>query len=527
MNDSANNNHPAIAPDPVKLADLLEGVEPIAVSGAIDLPVTALCYDSRRVTPGTAFVAIRGMAQDGHQYIQNALDRGATAVIAEQPAPVSSTALWIQLHDTRKALALMAANFYQRPTESLQLIGVTGTNGKTTTTHLLEGILNQARFKVGIIGTLAYRWAKKYIPAPMTTPESLDLQRLFHAMLRDEVTHAVMEVSSHALALGRVEGCRFRAAVFTNLSQDHLDFHANLDDYFAAKALLFFHHLRQHHGGPRPVAIINLDDPCGKELLENTHGEPWSYSMRQSQAQVWVKQVEFAAGGIRADFATPRGTLELRSPLLGRLNLYNILAAVTTALAMGIPEDRIVAGLEAVTSVDGRLQRVPTGRSFEVVVDYAHTPDAMEKSLHCLRELTSARLLVVFGCGGDRDRTKRRLMGKVAATLGDVVIVTSDNPRTEDPQAIIADIEPGLRETGIASIPPALDYRPNGSGCYTVEADRRQAIRLALSWAQPGDLVCIAGKGHETYQIVGREVLPFDDRVVVREWLGSAVKSVG
>lgn len=509
------------APDPMGLAELLEGLETITVSDDLELSVSSLCYDSRRVTPGAVFVAVRGMARDGHEFINQALERGAAAIVSEQSPPSARSAAWVQVRDSRTTLARLAANFYRRPTETLQLIGVTGTNGKTTTIHLLEGILRQGGHRVGVIGTLAYRWGDHYQPAPMTTPESLDLQQIFHAMCQDQVTHAVMEVSSHALALGRVEGCRFRAAVFTNLSQDHLDFHGNLDDYFAAKALLFFHHLHQYHGDTRPVAIINLDDPCSTELLENTHGEPWSYSIQQYQAQVRVKRVEFAADGIRADLVTPRGTLELRSSLLGRLNLYNLLAAATTALAMGIPADQIASGLEAVSSVDGRLQRVPTERGFEVVVDYAHTPDALEKSLQCLRELTAGRLLVVFGCGGDRDRSKRPFMGKVAASMGDVVIVTSDNPRTEDPQTIIADIESGLREVGIGRIPPAIHYQPNGSGCYTIEADRRQAILLALSWAQPGDLVCIAGKGHETYQIKGQQVLPFDDRAVVRECLKS------
>ncbi len=521
MTSVLHDNPQTLAPDPRNLADLLEGLEILAMSGEPDQPVTALCHDSRQVVPGAAFVAMRGMAQDGHRYIPQALEQGATVIIAEQPAPPSVSAVWIQVHDSRKALARLAANFYGQPTQALELIGVTGTNGKTTTTLLLEGILRQGRHRVGVIGTLAYRWADTYLAAPMTTPESLELQQLFYAMRQDGVNHAVMEVSSHALALGRVDACHFRAAVFTNLSQDHLDFHGNLDDYFAAKALLFFYHLREYHGTKRPVAIINIDDPCGVELLENTHGEPWSYSIEQPQAHVSVKRVEFAPSGIRADLKTPQGCLAIRSPLLGRLNLYNVLAAATTALAMGIPEDQIVSGLEAVDSVDGRLQRLITGRGFEVVVDYAHTPDALEKSLQCLRELTRGRLLVVFGCGGDRDRTKRPAMGRVAAALGDVVVVTSDNPRTEDPQAILADIEPGLREVGIASIPPVIDYHPNGRGCYTIEADRRQAIRLALSWARPDDLVCIAGKGHETYQIIGKQVLPFDDRVVVREWLAS------
>jgi UDP-N-acetylmuramoyl-L-alanyl-D-glutamate--2,6-diaminopimelate ligase len=506
----------------ITLAELVQGLDVNAGYGDLRVPVTALCYDSRQVVPEAAFVAVRGAMQDGHQFIGQALERGAAAIISEHAPQAVPGVVFLQVPDSRQALAQLAVNYYGHPTQTLQLIGVTGTNGKTTTTLLLESIFNHAHRRVGVIGTLGYRWADKRVAASMTTPESLDLQRLFHAMRQDRVTHAIMEVSSHALALGRVAGCRFNAAVFTNLSQDHLDFHGNLDDYFAAKSLLFSDHLEANGNSGPAVAVINLDDVRAEELTASSRGEVWSYSLRRSRAQIRVKRAEFTAGGIRADVITPRGTLELRSHLLGRLNLYNLLAAATTALALNVPEETIVAGLEAVTSVDGRLQRVETGRGFEVVVDYAHTPDAMEKSLECLRELTRERLLVVFGCGGDRDRSKRPLMGKVAGSFGDIVVLTSDNPRSEDPAAIIRDIEPGLQEVGVHRLHNGCQPQADAVGCYTVQPDRRRAIALALSWARPGDLVFIGGKGHETYQIVGREIFAFDDRVAVLESLEGA-----
>jgi UDP-N-acetylmuramoyl-L-alanyl-D-glutamate--2,6-diaminopimelate ligase len=503
----------------ITLAELVRGLDVDAVYGDLRVPVPALCYDSRKVVPGAAFVAVRGAILDGHQFIGQALERGAAAIISEQAPQAVPGVIFLQVPDSRKALAQLAVNYFGHPTRTLQLIGVTGTNGKTTTTLLLESIFCHAQRRVGVIGTLGYRWADKRVAASMTTPESLDLQRLFHAMRQDQVTHAIMEVSSHALALGRVAGCQFNAAVFTNLSQDHLDFHGNLDDYFAAKSLLFSDHLEEDGSSGPAVAVINLDDARAEQLTSSSKGEVWSYALRHGRAQVRVRRAEFAAGGIRADVITPRGTLELRSRLLGRLNLYNLLAAASTALALDVPEETIVTGLEAVTSVDGRLQRVATGRGFEVVVDYAHTPDAMEKSLECLRELTRERLLVVFGCGGDRDRSKRPLMGKVAASFGDIVVLTSDNPRSEDPAAIIRDIEPGLQEAGANRLRNGSRPQADAGRWYTVQPDRRRAIALALSWARPGDLVFIGGKGHETYQIVGKEVFPFDDRAVVLESL--------
>ena len=308
------------------------------------------------------------------------------------------------------------------------------------------------------------------------------------------------------------------AAVFTNLSQDHLDFHQSMEDYFAAKSLLFGPYLHSDASGA--VSVVNVDDPHGRRLSERAGGDVWTYSLAASGARVCVKHAELDPAGIRAELSIPGGTLGIRSPLIGRLNLYNVVAAVTTALAMGLAPGAIQKGLEAVTHVDGRLQRVPVppGSGFEVVVDYAHTPDAMEKSLGCLREMTKGRLLVVFGCGGDRDRGKRPLMGSVAARLGDLVVLTSDNPRTEVPESILEEIEPGVRACGFSRLESTDAPASRG---YTVEADRRKAIGLALSWAGPGDVIFIGGKGHETYQIVGKEVLHFDDREVVGEYFRS------
>ncbi|NTU48525.1 MAG: UDP-N-acetylmuramoyl-L-alanyl-D-glutamate--2,6-diaminopimelate ligase, partial [Syntrophobacteraceae bacterium] len=368
----------------------------------------------------------------------------------------------------------------------------------------------------GVIGTLGYRWADKQRDASRTTPESLDLQHLFHEMVADRVTHAVMEVSSHALSMERVGNCAFDAAVFTNLSQDHLDFHASMEDYFQAKERLFKNHLDRHE--KQTVSVVNMDDPYGRRLATKVSKNLWTYSTSSREARVWVKHAELSGTGIGATLSGPMGDLTVQSPLLGRLNLYNVLAAATTAMSLGVSREAIADGLRSVSQVDGRLQRVriPGWCGFDVVVDYAHTPDAMEKSLDCLREMTKGRLLVVFGCGGDRDRTKRPIMGGVAARRGDVVIVTSDNPRTEIPEAIVREIEPGIIGEAVRHV-EADEESPPEKG-YTIEVDRRRAIELALAWARPGDMVFIGGKGHETYQIVGARTFPFDDRLVVKEY---------
>ncbi|HOI96110.1 MAG TPA: UDP-N-acetylmuramoyl-L-alanyl-D-glutamate--2,6-diaminopimelate ligase [Syntrophobacter fumaroxidans] len=495
------------------LNNLLRDVEILQTAGPLDVPVTGIAYDSRRIQAGNVFVALPGARVDGNRFIPEAVRSGARAVITETGGFSECPATVVRVSDSRKAMARMAANYYDRPCAGLKMIGVTGTNGKTTTTLLLESILKRGGHSVGVLGTLFYRWGAKRKTACMTTPESLDLQGLFYEMREDGVTHVVMEVSSHALAQGRVAECAFDAAVFTNLSQDHLDYHVTMEDYFAAKSLLFSEYLRTGS-----VAVINGDDPYGARLVEKAGRGAWSYSTGSGAARVHVKSARLTASGLDARLCGPDGSMDIHSPLIGRLNLYNILAAVTASLAMGVPESAIREGVAGLASVDGRLQRVASpGTGFEVVVDYAHTPDAMEKSLGCLREMTAGRLLVVFGCGGDRDRGKRPLMGKVAGALGDLVIVTSDNPRSEVPERIIDEIEPGVRASGLERIRSAEPG--NGARGYIVEVDRKSAIEKALAWARPGDTVFIGGKGHETYQLVGGEVLPFDDRLVVAQYL--------
>jgi len=504
---------------PVKLRDLLADLPVLGVEGSPETAVRAIAYDSRRVEKGDLFVAIRGTRQDGELFVEDALRRGAVAIVSESSPLTETGAVWVRVSDSRRALARLAANFFHHPSTRMQLIGVTGTNGKTTTSLLIESILKEAGHPVGVLGTLAYRWGDQVLKAPMTTPESLDLQRLLHSMLQDGVSHVVMEVSSHALALGRVRGCNFAAALFTNLSQDHLDFHVDMESYYQAKSILFLEHLG--HSEQPGIAVINRDDPFGFRLIEATGAEVWSYSVERRDARVWVKSAELTPAGIRAELFTSEGPLRIRSPLIGRLNLYNLVAAATTALALGEGRDSIEEGLARVSRVDGRLERVeiPESAGFQVVVDYAHTPDAMVKALTCLREMTAKRLIVVFGCGGDRDRSKRPLMGEAAARLGDLVIVTSDNPRTEVPERIIEEIVKGVRLSKTPFFEPS---RMTGvMHGYTVVEDRRDAIQKALAWARPGDVLFIGGKGHETYQIIGTEVFPFDDREVVRDFFRS------
>ena len=502
------------------LRHLLDHLEIIQSRGALDVAVGGIAYDSRKVGQGDLFVAIRGVKQDGHRYVAQAVRRGAVAVLLEEYPPEDLPVPSVQVPDTRRALSVVSAGFFDHPSRNLTLIGVTGTNGKTTTTLLIEGILKEAGYRVGVIGTLAYRWDGKQRPAPMTTPESLDLQALLKEMLQDGVTHVVMEVSSHALALGRVDSCLFNAGVFTNLSQDHLDFHETMEDYFAAKALLFKEILPA--GGDDFVAVVNGDDAFGsrlvQSLMQSMERGLWSYGVTSPEATVRAQMVELSSRGIRAVIANPGGELEVTSLLLGRLNLYNVLCAATTALALGVPQEAVRSGLLKVDEADGRLQkvRVPEDCGFVVVVDYAHTPDALEKALECLREMTRGRLWVVFGCGGDRDRRKRPMMGKIAAALGDLVVLTTDNPRSEVPEQIISDIEAGIVIEEFPRVDPQSIFSARKG--YLVEVDRKKAIELALSGARPYDVLLIAGKGHETYQLVGDQVLHFDDREVVLEY---------
>jgi UDP-N-acetylmuramoyl-L-alanyl-D-glutamate--2,6-diaminopimelate ligase len=511
------------------LKQLIDGLEVIGAGSRLDVPVSGVCYDSRDAEKGSLFVCVSGKHADGHDFIDDAVSRGAVAIVAQTEMPAGLPTGFARVRDSRAALAAISANFYGHPASRLALIGITGTNGKTTTSLLIESILRSQGSSPGVLGTLVYRWAGKQIPAPMTTPESLDLQRLFYRMLQDGVSHVVMEVSSHALALGRIAGCAFRTGVFTNLSQDHLDFHSTMEQYFAAKKLLFSSYLDPHLS----VAVVNEDDDYGRRIIENgTRAAkiiPYSGGISpgprfEGANGVFVEEVRFTPGGITAKVHTPQGEIRVDSPLMGRLNLYNIVAAISAAVSLGIASNAIEEGIRNLSRVDGRLERVaiPNRYGFQVVVDYAHTPDAMEKALACLREMTEKRLIAVFGCGGDRDRGKRPIMGRVAAERADLVILTSDNPRSEPPDDIIDEIEAGVKQTGISALGSAGGLSPAKG--YVREVDRRKAIDFALALGRPGDTIFIGGKGHETYQIVGPLKHSFDDRLVVKEYFNRHVQ---
>ena len=513
----------------MKLRELLRGIEPVEIFGNAAISVTGLHYDSRRIQPGQVFAAVRGEKTDGNQFVSQALEGGAIAVVSEASprsidiasdiasgasdtdaphlgvrTPPSPGRAWAQVTDARKALATAAANFYGHPAHALELVGVTGTNGKTTTCFLLDAIFAAAGKKSGLFGTIEYRLAGRRLPAPNTTPESLDLQAYLAELQALGATHAALEVSSHALALDRVYGCPFRAAVFTNLSRDHLDFHGTLEAYFAEKRKLFT------GWGARPPewAILNADDLRTAELRSCGSANVLTYGLG-ADAQVRPHGAGPGPNSGRLLMDSPWGKLESRSPLLGRPNVYNLLAAAAAALALGFGVEQVERGLADLQAVPGRFEQVQSGQPFLVLVDYAHTDDALRNLLTTARQLInrSGRVITVFGCGGDRDRTKRPLMGRVAGSLSDLVVLTSDNPRSEEPRAIIDDALVGLEQTG------ARHTR------QIIEPDRAQAIELALREARPGDIVLLAGKGHETYQIIGERALPFDDRAVARQVL--------
>jgi UDP-N-acetylmuramoyl-L-alanyl-D-glutamate--2,6-diaminopimelate ligase len=468
--------------------------------------VSAVAYDSRQVTSGAVFVALRGIHADGTAFARDAIARGAIAVVSETPAPEGVRVEWVQVPDARLALAALAAAFYRDPSQELILVGITGTNGKTTTAYLLSSIFEAAHMPCGRIGTVGYRVGNREVEAARTTPEAPELQRMLRDMVSQGSGACVMEVSSHALALKRADHLRFAAAVFSNLTRDHLDFHTDMEEYFAAKRRLF------ELLPPDGVGVVNLDDPRGREVVA-TSPRAVTYSI-DSAADVQPGRLSSSLEGLAFDVRTPRGTVRVRSRLVGRPNAYNILAAVATAMALDLPITAIEAGVTALEHVPGRFQVVsaPTD-DVRVVVDYAHTDDALKNLLETARPLATGRLVTVFGCGGDRDRTKRPLMGAVAARLSDLVIVTSDNPRSEDPAQIIEEIKRGI-------VMPA-DRTPKGqpgrqSTPWMAVIDRRAAIERAVHDAAPGDLVLIAGKGHENYQVVGDRVLPFDDVEVAR-----------
>jgi UDP-N-acetylmuramoyl-L-alanyl-D-glutamate--2,6-diaminopimelate ligase len=483
----------------MKLGDLLEGVAGAESRADAALEISSLAYDSRQVRPGMLFFAISGEKTDGHNFVSTALEHGAAAIVSQRECPPGLVSRWIRVPRIRPALAMIAQNFFGHPDSRLRLVGITGTNGKTTTAFLLESILKMAGMHPGLFGTVEYRLGDRILPAHHTTPESLDLLSHFSEILRGGGDSVVMEVSSHALAQERVWGFHFDVAVFTNLTRDHLDYHHDFDAYFAAKRRLF-----EGLGSPPPdVAVLNVSDPWGVRLLDLPAAQHITYGLAP-EAQVRPRHFVQRVCGLRATLATPVGKLAIESRLIGRANLFNILAAVAAALGLGLPGEAIRKGIAALSAVPGRFERVDEGQPFLVVVDYAHTDDALTNVLNTARELTHNRLIVVFGCGGDRDRQKRCLMGEVAGSLSDLVILTSDNPRSEDPLLIMNDVLVGLQRS------------PDK---YVAEVSREAAIRKALATAREGDAVVIAGKGHETYQIIGENTIHFDDREVVRQVL--------
>lgn len=490
-----------------ELARLLKGLNILDLRGDDAILVAGLAYHSGRVRPGEVFVALKGLQTDGHRFIPQAIERGAQVLVVEDEVPAGDGLVCVRTPDTRLALASMSAAWADHPSQELTLIGVTGTNGKTTTSYVLEAIWQAAGAEVGVIGTVNCRFGGQLRPSPVTTPESLDLQNLLREMRAAQVTCAIMEVSSHALDLKRVDASHYDAAVFTNLTQDHLDYHQDMESYFAAKSRLFTELLAA--GGAAGLAVLNQDDPWGRKMRRLVAAPVLTYGFGPD-VDVRPRHYTLSPQGIQAVLDTPDGPVEITSPLLGHYNLANILAATATALGLGVAPEHIVSGLAAMTGVDGRLEPVAVTGQPLVLVDYAHTPDALAQVLKALRALPFQRLITVFGCGGDRDRTKRPLMGQAAAQGSDLVIVTSDNPRTEDPLAIITQIEAGLQELGWPRL-ESQDLTPAARG-YLIVPDRRQAIRVAVEAGTRDDVILLAGKGHETYQIVGTNRRHFDDR---------------
>src|SRR5579864_2049878 len=481
---------------------LLDGAEVLAQSG--DPGVSSVEYDSRRVKPGCAFVAMKGETSDGNRFIDQAIAAGAVAVVTDSSSqnPREGVA-WAVVPHGRRALSRLSANFYKRPAERIAITGITGTNGKSTTAFLLESILTAAARKSALIGTIEYHVAGKALPAPHTTPESLDLNRLFREALDGGATEAVMEVSSHALAQERVFGIPFDVAVFTNLTRDHLDYHNSMEEYFAAKQVLF---AGCGTKGPR-VAVINVDDEYGMQLAKFCKGRSEVITYGLSKADFHAAKIEIDAHGTQFDLIGPYDAVYVDSPLIGRVNVYNILAAGAAAYARGCQSEAIAEGVGNLGRVPGRFERVDCGQPFTAIVDYAHTDDALRNLTSLAREFVKqagGRVITVFGCGGDRDRSKRPVMGEAAGKGSDFVVLTSDNPRSEDPLAIINDAAVGLQRSGAK---------------YITEPDRRAAIQLALGEARTGDIVLIAGKGHEQVQITRAGTIPFDDRRVAAEAL--------
>jgi UDP-N-acetylmuramoyl-L-alanyl-D-glutamate--2,6-diaminopimelate ligase/murE/murF fusion protein len=507
----------------VRLSDLLKTIAVKHISGTpgsvtdkcsdgagnLELEIGSIHYRAQDVEPGGLFVAISGLAADGHDYIDEALNRGAAAVIAEKP--VQKEAQIITVANSRKALAMLAARFYGNPAQDLCVVGITGTNGKTTTAYLCESILQRAGFNVGVIGTINYRYGGHTFTNPVTTPESLDLHRILAEMKTAGVTHVVLEVSSHAMALFRVTHCWLDVGVFTNLSQDHLDFHGDINTYWLCKQRMFTDHLVTGPKNKQACAVINGEDTRGKQLSLELSVPCITYGTT-AEHSIWTEPTHQDLHGSEGTIHTPSGEFHFTSSLVGAHNVENILGATGVGLTLNLSLETIEEGIERVRTIPGRLERIPNPMERFVFVDYAHTPDALENVLRALKSVQHARIICIFGCGGDRDQEKRPLMGEIAGRRSDLAIITSDNPRTESPDKIIRQIREGVLRTAphaFTAVDLLAGFQSKG---HVVEPNRRKAIALGISVSQPGDTILIAGKGHETYQIIGKTTFPFDDR---------------
>ncbi len=480
----------------MKLDQLLKSIRPLGLVGSEEIEITGLACHSQQVEPGFLFAAFKGQKHNGLDFIEEAVRRGAAAILSEAPAPPNWPVTWIQVSNARQALALLAAEFYGHPSASMRVIGITGTKGKTTITYLIESILTKAGAKPAVIGTINYRGPGLFKEANRTTPEAPELQRMLRIFLDHGATHAILEVSSHSLSLHRVLGINFDLAIFTNLSPEHLDFHPTMEDYFEAKKRLFFLNKKKR------TAIVNQDDPWGKKLIGELPMTTITFGL-EAAALIQAAQIELSEKKTTFLISYPGGEVEIETALLGLHNVYNILASFAAGLALNVDLSAICEGIKAVKNIPGRLEKIESHLDFTIFVDYAHTELALRSVLQTLRGFNPRRLIVVFGCGGDRDPSKREKMGQVAGELADLIFVTSDNPRSEDPLSIMAQIEKGILKNGIKK--------------YFLEPDRRLAIRKALQVARKGDIVLVAGKGHENYQEIAGKTIPFNDSLVIRE----------
>ncbi|GIP25173.1 UDP-N-acetylmuramoyl-L-alanyl-D-glutamate--2,6-diaminopimelate ligase [Paenibacillus sp. J23TS9] len=488
----------------MKLNELASTLTIAQITGSGDITITGLQTDSRKVAPGDLFICLPGHTVDGHDYAEQAAEQGAAALVVEHKLDIDLPQVIVK--DSRYAMAVIADAFFGSPSSHMKMIGVTGTNGKTTTTYLIEKMMNDHGVNTGLIGTIQMRYGGRTFPMSGTTPEALELQRSLDDMSANGVKCCVMEVSSHALEQGRVKGTDFRTAIFTNLTQDHLDYHKTMEDYREAKGL-FFSRLGNkftHQKNQRKYAVLNADDEASQYFAKVTAAEVITYGLDE-KADVRASEISITAQGTHFHVDSFQGSCDVQLRMVGKFNVYNALAAITAGLLEGLELDSIKRSLESVPGVDGRVESVDEGQPFAVIVDYAHTPDGLENVLKTVNEFAKGRVITVFGCGGDRDRTKRPIMGKIAAEYSDVVMVTSDNPRTEDPDLILKDIEAGLHENSV----------PQNK--YQLIVDRRKAIQKAIEMASPDDVVLIAGKGHETYQDIMHVKHDFDDRVVAKE----------